>query len=175
VQRVERTVEERVISIMKRFIIQRTVDVTGISGTGNVAEVVEFSDGSVAVHWMGAHPSTTMHLSMENVEFVHCHGGNSVIVWQDNDSQNDESYCHANEDVRVVGLDKERLEQYAHVLSNGGTLPSVVFILISQIDEPCPVCGASPTKHVAGAARSVHYCEACEHHWGFRITDKEEQ
>jgi hypothetical protein len=51
------------------------VDVSGVSGTGIVAEFVEFSDGTVAVHWEGDLPSTAIHDCIENVEGIHGHKG----------------------------------------------------------------------------------------------------
>lgn len=36
---------------MRRFELVRREDVSGTSGTGVVAEGVEFSDGSVMLHW----------------------------------------------------------------------------------------------------------------------------
>lgn len=54
---------------------------SGVSGTGRVADGVELSDGSVVLRWLGSTPSTTIHESMRNVERVHLHGGATRIVW----------------------------------------------------------------------------------------------
>ena len=53
----------------------RDVDVSGISGTGHVAEVAVFSDGQAAVHWLSEYPTTTPHVSMQSVRHIHGHGG----------------------------------------------------------------------------------------------------
>ena len=60
---------------MRVFQMIRDTDVTGLSGTGVVAEVIEFSDGSVAMRWLqdgvspsnrdrGVRATTVMHESL---------------------------------------------------------------------------------------------------------------
>jgi hypothetical protein len=63
------------------FHLQRDEDETGISGTGRVAEGVEFSDGPVVLRWIvGEHRSTVVWQSMEAVEAIHGHNGRTRIV-----------------------------------------------------------------------------------------------
>lgn len=45
---------------MRRFVLVRHRDVTGVSGTGVVAYGVEFPDGAAAVRWTSEHPCTTV-------------------------------------------------------------------------------------------------------------------
>lgn len=66
---------------MRVFHIDRTFDITGVSGTGIVAEGVLFSDGTVVLRWLGSTPSTVIHSSIEAVERIHCHQGKSHLVW----------------------------------------------------------------------------------------------
>jgi hypothetical protein len=61
--------------------LRRHVDVSNVSGTGDVAEFAEFSDGTVAVHWFGEHPSTSVWPDIRDVEAVHGHGGLTEIVF----------------------------------------------------------------------------------------------
>lgn len=69
---------------MKRFTLQRDEDPTGISGTGRVAEGVEFSDGTVVVRWTtGRHRSTVVWPNMAAVEAIHGHGGSTRVEWAD--------------------------------------------------------------------------------------------
>ena len=64
--------------------LQRDEDETGISGTGQVAEGVEFTDGRVALHWTaGTHRSTVTWDSIYDVEVIHGHGGRTRVVWVD--------------------------------------------------------------------------------------------
>lgn len=58
--------------------LYRHTDVSGVSGTGVVAEVAEFSDGHVATHWPGEHPSTTVWPSLDDMLAVHGHDGATV-------------------------------------------------------------------------------------------------
>jgi hypothetical protein len=58
----------------------RDVDVSGVSGTGHVAEVAVFSDGHAAVHWLSDFPTTTPHVSMESVRHIHAHNGATRFV-----------------------------------------------------------------------------------------------
>lgn len=68
----------------KRFILNRAEDESGVSGTGRVAEGVEFSDGTVALRWVvGGHNSTVIWNSILSVEAVHGHGGKTTIGWLD--------------------------------------------------------------------------------------------
>lgn len=62
---------------MRRFIFHRTEDMTGVSGTGVVAEGVEFSDGRVALMWQPLDDdhisSIAIWTSMEHMMRVHGH------------------------------------------------------------------------------------------------------
>lgn len=68
---------------MRLFRLERDADITGVSGTGVVAEGVEFSDGTVALRWCGAWPTSVVFhdRGMQAVESVHGHGGATRIVW----------------------------------------------------------------------------------------------
>lgn len=71
---------------MRRFRLVRHRDASGVSGSGVVAEGVEFSDGVVAVRWSGRWPTSVVFhdRGMDGVEAaVHGHGGGAVIEWLD--------------------------------------------------------------------------------------------
>lgn len=66
----------------RRFHLERDVDVSGISGTGIVAEGIEFTDGTTVIRWVtGDHRSTVVWPSIAAVEAIHGHGGATRIVW----------------------------------------------------------------------------------------------
>lgn len=66
------------------FYLQRDEDVTGISGTGRVAEGVVFSDGVVSMRWTSKTPSSVVwYDGIEAVTAVHCHDGKTRIIWKD--------------------------------------------------------------------------------------------
>lgn len=66
---------------MKRFVLRREVDVSGISGTGLVAEGVQFSDGTCVIRWCGERASTVVWPSLDDVIAIHGHGGATQIEW----------------------------------------------------------------------------------------------
>lgn len=69
----------------RRFKLVRHQDVSGVSGTGVVAEGVQWSDGSVALHWRGRWPTTTVWEDggIDAVIAIHGHQGATEIVWDD--------------------------------------------------------------------------------------------
>jgi hypothetical protein len=70
----------------RRFVLERSEDVTGISGTGAVVEGLQFSDGSVALRWLSTHSSIAIYRSIEDVEIIHGHNGATVVKWIDQDA-----------------------------------------------------------------------------------------
>ena len=70
---------------MRRFYLQRTEDESGVSGTGRVAEGVEFEDGAVAMQWLSHKTSITFFRNVRNLRSIHGHGGKTKIVWIDSD------------------------------------------------------------------------------------------
>lgn len=68
---------------MRLFELHRDHDVSGVSGTGVVAEGVQFSDGTCVVRWRTDIGSTVVWHSITDVEAVHGHGGATRVVWID--------------------------------------------------------------------------------------------
>jgi hypothetical protein len=66
---------------MKTFTLYREKDVSGVSGTGSVAEGVQFTDGVVVLRWNGEHASTVVWHSIEDALAIHGHGGLTRVVW----------------------------------------------------------------------------------------------
>jgi hypothetical protein len=69
----------------RMFELHRDHDVSGVSGTGVVAEGIEFSDGTVALRWLSAWPTSVVFndRGMESVLAIHGHGGATRVVWKD--------------------------------------------------------------------------------------------
>ena len=76
----------------RRFELHRDTDISGVSGTGVVAEGIEFSDGVVALRWLvpagnpgsGNPTSVVFHDNgMASVEKIHGHSGATRIVHLD--------------------------------------------------------------------------------------------
>ena len=64
------------------FELIRDEDETGVSGTGKVAEGIEFSNGKCALAWITAYRSVVVYDSLREVEQIHGHNGKTRIVWQ---------------------------------------------------------------------------------------------
>lgn len=65
----------------RTFVLYRTEDESGVSGTGIVAQGVRFADGTAAMRWVSEHRSTAVYESMESLEAIHGHGGRTVVRW----------------------------------------------------------------------------------------------
>ncbi|TWD83192.1 hypothetical protein FB561_4351 [Kribbella amoyensis] len=63
------------------FQLVRFTDVSGVSGTGVVAEGCVFTDGSVALRWHGDNPSTAVWPDLDSILAVHGHAGATVVRW----------------------------------------------------------------------------------------------
>lgn len=70
-------------SLMRRFVLVRNEDPTGTSGTGIVAEGVEFSNGQCAVHWLSQLETVTVSANARVVERLHGHDGRTLMRWID--------------------------------------------------------------------------------------------
>lgn len=67
--------------------ILRHEDESGVSGTGRVAEWIEYSDGAVVVRWISATASTNIYQNMKQAVSIHGHEGKTVFVtdWEEPD------------------------------------------------------------------------------------------
>lgn len=72
---------------MRRFVLNRIEDESGVSGTGIVAEGIQFSDGRCVLRWLTQVHSIAIYQNVGEVEVVHGHQGKTVIVWQDMEVQ----------------------------------------------------------------------------------------
>lgn len=69
----------------RRFRLLRNADESGVSGTGYVAEGVQFTDGTCILHWTSVTPCTAIYRSPVELTHIHGHGGKTEIVWIDSD------------------------------------------------------------------------------------------
>lgn len=69
---------------MRRFHLDRHVDVSGVSGTGRVAEGVLFEHtGQLVMCWLTECSSIAVYQSVDDLERIHLHDGKTSLVWQD--------------------------------------------------------------------------------------------
>jgi hypothetical protein len=84
-----RTIPRRHLKVANKagprcFQLVRHIDVSGVSGTGVVAEGVEWTDGTVALHWGGRYPTTTVWPDgIDALLTIHGHSGATTIHWLD--------------------------------------------------------------------------------------------
>lgn len=67
----------------RRFLLDRHIDETGISGAGVVAEGVQFSNGQIVIHWISQMEAVNVYANAVVLEQLHGHGGNTTIRWLD--------------------------------------------------------------------------------------------
>ena len=65
---------------MRIFHFFRHEDASGVSGTGVVAEGVEFTNGWCAVRWLSSKSSLCFYQTLEEVRNIHGHGGRTEVV-----------------------------------------------------------------------------------------------
>ena len=68
---------------VRRFILSRSEDLSGISGTGDVAEGVVFTDGTTVLRWTVELTSTAIYDSISDVILIHGHDGKTTVRWVD--------------------------------------------------------------------------------------------
>lgn len=64
---------------MKMFLLIRHEDETGVSGTGIVAEGIEFSNGKCSISWLTNVTSCAIYDNIEDVIHIHGHGGKTEV------------------------------------------------------------------------------------------------
>lgn len=70
-------------SKMRRFNLVRTEDASGVSGTGIVAEGVEFSNGQACMRWLSQLSAVAIYDNIRVLEEIHGHEGRTEIKWID--------------------------------------------------------------------------------------------
>ncbi len=68
---------------MKTFRMVRREDATGISGTGVVAEGVEFANGACVLSWLTQFESLGIYPSLDELLRIHGHEGRTTVVFDE--------------------------------------------------------------------------------------------
>jgi hypothetical protein len=63
------------------FWLHRKEDISGVSGTGVVAEGVQFHDGQCVLSWFGQLHSINVYPDIATLIGVHGHGGSTEVIW----------------------------------------------------------------------------------------------
>ncbi len=61
-----------------RFKLVRATDVTGISGTGDIAAGIEWPNGTVSLYWLKTQ-THGYYKSVEQVQHIHCYPDSSGV------------------------------------------------------------------------------------------------
>jgi hypothetical protein len=126
---------------MRMFELVRHHDVSGVSGTGIVAEGVVWTDGAVALRWYGEHPSTADWLSLDDLLAVHGHEGDTTVHFL---AAVD---CWLCQGLGGIAIHNKWTEVRGRPLWTAHEIPTA--------DDhpvwPCPVCAAVTTANDAAA------------------------
>jgi len=110
---------------MRRFYLKRDEDVSGVSGTGRVAEGVEFDNGKVAMTWKSEFPSVSVYDSVTVVEKIHSHNGKdrTRLVWVDPKFEEVESKAKETKtkETKENEEELEEMEKEEVIKEKGGT------------------------------------------------------
>ena len=68
---------------IRRFRLVRDEDLSGISGTGAVAEGVLFSSGKAVLSWCSNYGTIAIYEALDHIEAIHGHEGRTRIEWID--------------------------------------------------------------------------------------------
>lgn len=74
------------MSTMRRFVVVRTKDISGVSGLGQVAEGCEMSNGRVFMQWLTPYQSVAFFDNVKTLEMIHGHQGNTKVEWIDKEA-----------------------------------------------------------------------------------------
>lgn len=71
----------------RRFVLVRAEDMSGVSGTGIVAEGIAFSTGKVALAWIRPPFAIGIFESVFDLMAVHGHQGKTKVRWVDQEER----------------------------------------------------------------------------------------
>ena len=71
----------------RRFQLHRKDDETGVSGTGVVAEGIQFSNNECVLVWLSKRSSIGIYTHLADIDHIHGHEGKTRIVWIDDEPE----------------------------------------------------------------------------------------
>lgn len=78
-------------SEIKRFILVREEDESGVSGTGTVAEGVIWTNGTVHMKWLSQFEGEVRYPNLDTLIHIHGHGGKTKVVFYKKDKEEPEN------------------------------------------------------------------------------------
>lgn len=83
---VQRVMMHHNLAKFRRFALYRYEDESGISGTGVIAEGIQFSSGGCVLAWITETPSINIYENIDEIMLIHGHQGKTEIRWIDPES-----------------------------------------------------------------------------------------
>jgi len=93
---------------LRRFLLLRHTDTSQISGTGIIAQGVQFHDGTCVLNWLTKHHSLGIYPSIQELESIHGHNGGTEVIFVDSLLQAEVEVPVATDTVWFDILDKVR-------------------------------------------------------------------
>lgn len=163
----------------RSFALVRTVDVSGVSGTGTVAYGVEFPDGTVALRWVGANPTSVVFHDngMESVQKIHGHGGATRVMWLSEDlgpraAEMDE--CEARGYARGRADERERKDTPIQGEHDPLCFPAIRDVRVGDWGPSCFTCEVIAIARQQATEAAVQRVEALERWQDMGINGMEE-
>ena len=105
-------------SYARPFVLMRDTDVSGVSGTGVVADGCASPDGTVTLRWRGGNPTSVVFHDngIESVEAIHGHGGNTRIVWLAEDLETTAEVAAVYDERDALAAENARLRAQVETL-----------------------------------------------------------
>ncbi|MEV6285060.1 hypothetical protein [Kribbella sp. NPDC051770] len=133
----------------RTFELVRHRDLSGVSGTGVVAEGCVFTDGSVALRWRGNNPATAVWPDLDSVLAVHGHHGATEVHWLEGWTEPATPELNTRPPLGERGARPvEELHTPAPRLSERGTRP------LEDFHNPVPRVGADALDDFRGPETS---------------------
>jgi hypothetical protein len=89
---------------VRRFLLIRTEDDSGISGTGVVAEGAELTSGKAVLSWLTPTTSVAIYSSVKDLEAIHGHNGKTRIQWVDGEGRSQAEVDYHRERLARLGF-----------------------------------------------------------------------
>jgi hypothetical protein len=112
---------------MRRFVLWRRNDATGVSGPGAVAEGVIFGDGTCALRWRTSKRSSAVYDSFDDLLSIHGHDGATIPLWLDGEDEAPRTSTEYLPDPNDAG----------HVTTRDGVAKPVCWVKSGATDAQC--------------------------------------
>lgn len=67
---------------MRTFLLNRLEDISGVSGTGIIAEGCVFSSGQTVIHWLTGSTGISIYPTLQIAIEIHGHNGSTIFQFQ---------------------------------------------------------------------------------------------